>query len=390
MRGGRTPRRIRVLTLVDGIGTYGGGESLARLIAMGLDNDRFESIFCVSRWNPETTTDPAVARALDDLTASGTEFIGLERQGRHSAGPWLELIRRMRRGRVDVLHSHKFGSNAWGSMITAAAQTPVFVAHEHTWSFDGNRTRMLADRHLIGRRADAVVAVSRDDRRKMIEIEGLRPQKVIFIPNGIPDPAYAEPGQLRAELGLDGSVPVLGAVATLRPQKALEVMIEAMAVVARSQPAAKLVIAGGDDQHHPGLRDELRAQAERLGVGGSVVMLGLRSDVPAVIADFDIALSSSDFEGSPLSLMECMEAAKPVVATAVGGVPDLVADGETGLLVPPRDPEALAAAAVALIEDPDRSRRIGEAGRQRRRREFSLDATIGRIEDLYDRLLGER
>jgi glycosyltransferase involved in cell wall biosynthesis len=105
-----------------------------------------------------------------------------------------------------------------------------------------------------------------------------------------------------------------------------------------------------------------------------------------VLDALDIAVSSSDFEGSPLSVMEYMEAAKPVVATRVGGVPDLVEDGVTGLLVEPREPEALAAAIAQLLDDPERARQMGAAGRARRRREFDIDVTVTRIQRLYEEL----
>lgn len=390
MRAQRTQDRIRVLTLVDGIGTYGGGESLARLIATGLDRDRFDSTLCVSRWDPASAGDPAVAAALEQMRTAGTDFVGLERGRRTSVRPWLALIRRLRAGRVDVVHAHKFGSNVWGSVVTSVAQTPVFVAHEHTWAFTGDRTRMFADRQLVGRCADAIVAVSREDRRKMIELEGLPADRVVFIPNGIPDPEPGAGGALRAELGIAASAPVLGTVATLRPQKALEVMVDAFAEVVRTHPDAMLVIAGGDDAHHPGLREALIARAERIGVGGSVVFLGLRADVPDVIEGLDVALCSSDFEGSPLSVMEYMEGGKPVVSTSVGGISDLVDDGRTGILVPVRDSGALAAAAVSLIDDPGRARQMGAEGRDRRRTEFSLDSTVTRVEQLYVDLLSRR
>jgi glycosyltransferase involved in cell wall biosynthesis len=383
-----------VLTLVDGIGTYGGGESLAREIVQRLDPERFERAFCVSRWDPATASDPPVERALGELEEAGVEFIGLERFGRPALRPWGALVSRLRREPIDILHTHKFGSNAWGALLAPAARVPVFIAHEHTWSFQGRPVRKLADRLLIGRVADVVVAVSREDRRRMIEIEGLDPEKVLFIPNGIPDPpaaAEAAGGEaIRRELGIEPGAPVLGTVATLRPQKALDVLIRATALLAGARPSLQVLIAGGDVAGDPAMRNQLEALARELGVEQNVRLLGLRTDVPAIIDALDIAVCSSDFEGSPLSVMEYMAGAKPVVATSVGGVPDLIADGENGLLVPPQDPQGLAAAVAELLADPQRARRMGEAGRTRRREEFSIDATVRHIEDLYDELLQPR
>jgi glycosyltransferase involved in cell wall biosynthesis len=112
--------------------------------------------------------------------------------------------------------------------------------------------------------------------------------------------------------------------------------------------------------------------------------------VPELLAAFDVAALSSDFEGSPLSLLEYMQAAKPVVATRVGGVPDIVEDGVTGLLVEPRDPAALAAAISGLLRDPARAAQIGEAGRERQLRDFTLAAMAARVGDLYEELFAAR
>ena len=391
---GQRARRIRVLTLVDGIGTYGGGESLAREVVQRMDPDRFERSFCVSRWDPATAEDPLVAAALAELDEAGVEFIGLERYGRPALRPWGGLISRLRRDPVDVLHAHKFGSNAWGALVSPAARVPIFIAHEHTWSFEGRPVRKLVDRFLIGRVAEVVVAVSREDRRRMIEIERLDPDKVHFIPNGIPDPERgqeaADGASLRRELGIAADAPVIGTVATLRPQKALDLLIEATALLVDEHPGLRVLIAGGDVGGDTTLREALTAQARRAGVEENVLMLGLRGDVPAVIDAFDVAVICSDFEGSPLSVMEYMEGAKPVVATAVGGVPDQVADGDNGLLVPPRDSRRLAGAIGELLADPELAARMGARGRERRREEFSIDTTVRRIEELYERCLHGR
>ncbi len=380
-------RKLRVLTLVDGIGTYGGAESLARQIAMTLDQRRFESVYCVSRWEPREE----YGIGVEELHEAGVGFIGLERDSKLDLRPWRRLVGGMRREGFDVLHAHKFGSNAWGAVLAPLAGVPVFVAHEHTWSFEGRPVRRLLDRELIARSADAFVAVSEDDRRKMHEVEGIPLDRLRFIPNGIPTPAPPRPGaDLRAELGIEPGQPVIGTVATLRPQKALDVLVRATVPLARERPDVRVLIAGGQaggraDAPDPP-REALEGLARELGVAEQVVMLGHRSDVPDVLAALDIAVLSSDFEGSPLSVMEYMEAGKPVVATSVGGVPDLVEEGVTGFLVEPQDPDGLAAAVAKLIEQPERAAEMGAAGRARRRAEFSLEGTTRRIESLYEEL----
>ncbi len=378
-----TGERLRVLTLVDGIGTLGGGERLARQITTHLDPARFEATLCVSRWEYEPVHDPA----LEELRSAGIEFLGLDRSSRFELKPWRKLIEYMRSWGADVLHTHKVGSNAWGALIAPRAMVPVFVAHEHTWSYEGKPYRKFLDRNLIARRADAFVAVSRDDQRKMVELERIPRAKTRFIANGIPAPRQPDPDHdVRAELGIKPDQPVLGTVATLRPQKALDVLLRAAASIREAVPAVRVLIVGGADGPDDPEERRLRSLAAELSLDGTVEFLGPRSDIPDLLEAFDVAVLSSDYEGSPLSVLEYMEAAKPVVATRVGGVPDIVADGETGLLVGSRDPDALAGAIVGLLRDHALAARMGEAGRARRRREFSIEATAERVGELYEEL----
>ena len=189
--------------------------------------------------------------------------------------------------------------------------------------------------------------------------------------------------------GSTPTAPLVGVVATLRPQKALEVMVRATALLRERVPGAVVLLIGGEAEAS-GEADRLKAVAAELGLGDSLRLLGERDDVPDLVAAFDVAALSSDYEGSPLSVMEYMEAGKPVVSTRVGGLPDLVVEGVNGLLVEPRDPAALADALVEVLSDPERARRMGEAGRARRREEFSIEATARRCGELYEELAARR
>jgi glycosyltransferase involved in cell wall biosynthesis len=371
--------RLTVLTLVDGIG-FGGGERLAAEVAKRLDPSRFERILCVTRWSAERRF-PIRLAARDELQAAGVRFLGLERASAANLREWRPIVSLIRNEPVDVLHAHKFGSNLWASLLGLVARPPVVVAHEHTWSYEGQLLRRLADRFVIARRADAFVAVSREDRRRMIEIEGIDPAKIRFIPNGIAAEPGEPPGDPRGELGIAPDAPVIGAVGALRPQKAYPNLIHAAASLRPRFPGLRVLIVGDGPE-----RVRLEGLISELGLEECVTILGHRGDVPALLRAMDVAVVASDFEGSPLSVMEYMEAARPVIATRVGGVPDLVDEGVNGLLVEPGDPEALAAAAAQLLDDPERASRMGAAGRELRRREFDIDVTVRRIQELYEEL----
>ena len=374
--GGR-PRRgpgrpLRVVTLIDELDAEGGGaERLAVLTTTMLGRSRFVASMCATR--ATSLSDPA-------LEASGTPMLILERTSAASLAAWRPLVRLLREERVDVIHAHKFGSNLWASLIGRLAGVPVIVAHEHTWSFQGDLKRQLLDRHVIGRLATVVLTVSQKDRERMISIERLPPEKVVHVPNGI-IPLPTSGADVRAELGVPADAPLVVAVAVLRAQKALHVLVRAAEIVHRALPEARFVIVGEGPE-----RTALVALSRELGLDATVLFAGHRTDVGDVLAAADVVASSSAYEGSPLALMEALGAGKPVVATAVGGVPEIVRDGIEGRLVPPGDPEALAGALLELLRDPELRERMGAAGRLRQQTEFDVHVMVKRLEALYERL----
>lgn len=377
-------RRLKVVQLTDRVGTHGGAEHLTMQIAERLDPERFESIVCATRFSPSERGRETVSEAAAALSQAGVRFVGLDRRTRAHLWAWWPLARLLRGERVDVIHAHKFGSNIWGVVFGRLCGVPVVITHEHGWAFEGRRIKMYLDRELIARGSNAFIAVSREDRRRMIEIEGIDPETAVFVPNGIAPLPPPSGRDVRAELGIGARDPVVISVGFLRRPKTMDVLIDAAARIAPRFPGLRVLIVGeGAD------RPSYEALIERLGLVGTVELLGLRSDVPDLLAASDVAVLSTDSEGSPLSVMEYMDAGLPVVATRVGGIPDLIDDGVEGLLVERRDPEGLASAIGRLLSDPAEASRMGERARERRRREFGIDAMVANLEDLYLRLYRE-
>jgi glycosyltransferase involved in cell wall biosynthesis len=273
-----------------------------------------------------------------------------------------------------------FRSNVPGVVLGRLARTPVIIGHEHTWSFEGQALRVFLDREMVARGADAYLAVSREDERRITEIEGIPAEKVRFLPNGIPDLPEPTGRDLRAELGLPPDAPLIGAVGALRAQKGFDALVRASALLAREIPDVRVIIVGGGDE-------EVRAQLVRLiaelGLQDNVLLIGLRDDVPDILAALDVAVSSSNFEGSPLAIMEYMAAGRPIVATRVGGVPDLIENGVHGLLVDRGDSNGLAQAVLRLLRDRGLGAHLAAAARERQRTEFDIDAMVARVERLY-------
>jgi glycosyltransferase involved in cell wall biosynthesis len=380
-------RRVHVVTVVDRLSRLAGAEHLAWLIATRLDPSRFRSTLCVSRWPPDSAehVDASSAGALEELEASAATLLPLARKRRLDIRAWARLARYLRNERVDVLHTHKFGSNLWGMLAGRIAGVPVRLAHEHTWSYEGQPWRRFIDREIIARYADRLIAVSRADQRRMVAVERIDPARTLFIANGVPPLPPARGVDVRTELGIDADAPVIGVVGVLRPQKAHHILLRATARLVTTSPELRLLIVGGGPE-----RSRIEALVRELGLEQVVLLLGHRTDVADVLGALDVAVSSSDFEGSPLAVMEYMDAARPIAATAVGGVPDLIEDGVHGLLVPPGDPAALADAIAKLLGDRAGARAMGLAARERRRREFDIDTFVRTLEELYRELLAER
>jgi glycosyltransferase involved in cell wall biosynthesis len=377
---GQGERPVRVYTLIDTI-KAAGAERLALQIATQLDRSRFESVLCVSRWEWRERNAGTDA-LLREFVESGGRVLPLRRRTRVDVWRWAPLVRSLRRERADILHSHVFTSNAWGAVLGRLAGVPVVIGHEHTWSYEGAPLRRFIDREVIARLSDAFVACSREDRRRMIEVERISPRKIRLIPNGIEAPDRGTPADVRAELGIAPDAPVLVTVARLVPNKGIDVLIKTAVALAPEFPGLQVLVAGeGDD------RAALQALIDRLGMSDTVRLLGVRSDIPDLLDAADVAVSSSRVEGSPLAVLEQMHAAKAIVATEVGGVPDLIEDRVHGRLVASEDVEGLTAAIAGLLRDPEERAALGRRAHERWRAEFDFAAMVRRVEDLYLDLL---
>jgi glycosyltransferase involved in cell wall biosynthesis len=360
--------------VVDRLFGGGGGERVAAQMVERLDPARFDRTFCVTR--------PSTAALLDEVRAAGVRVVELDRGAQFDLRAWLPLLRLLRDERTQVLHSHKFGSNVWCALFARLVRVPVFVTHEHSWSFTGDRVRVALDRRWISSRADAMVAVSSADARRMIAVEQIPERKIRIVPNGIVRPVVADPAALRTELGLAADLPLIGTVASLRPEKRLDLLLDAVQLVAGNGRSFHLAIVGAGP-----LAEELQAHAERVGVADRVSFLGYRSNGSELAAGFDIAVLTSDREGTPLSLLEYMALGKAIVATSVGGIPEVITDQQDGLLVEPGNVVQVAAAITRLLDAPEERLRLGSAAATRQAAEYDLDGTVHRIESLYEELL---
>jgi glycosyltransferase involved in cell wall biosynthesis len=367
--------RLRVLHLIADLSDSGGAERFAVALATRLPQDRFEPWMCVPR-----DIQPGAQRKLDE---AGVRSVTLGRRGRWDFYRFAGLFSLLYREQFDVLHAHMFGSNLSGAIAGRSCGVPVVIAHEHTWSYEGDPVRVWLDGQVIGRLVTRFVAVSNADAERMVRIEHVPASKVVYIPTGyVPHPSTVT-SDVRKDLGLRPDTLLVATAAILRAQKALEVLIDAHAQLLRRVPDVHLIIAGDGSR-----RADLEHHVAERGLQQSVHFLGSRTDIDSILGQVDVAAMSSDYEGMPLFAFECMANGAPLVATAVGGLPDIIDDGRTGLLVPRRDPAALAAALAGLLTDAPRRERMASAALSGLN-EFRIDEIVERFASLYETLVRE-
>jgi glycosyltransferase involved in cell wall biosynthesis len=309
----------------------------------------------------------------------------LQRRSGLNLGSSNRLASLLRRERVDVIHAHQFGPFFYGATARLLARRPGLVMTEHGRSFPDppRRAHFLFNRAVL-RRGDRIIAVGEDVRRALIDNEGFPAGRVEVVYNGVDTGSFAESARhresVRREIGVGAEELVLMQVARLDAIKDHATAVRAVRRVAERRGDVRLVIVG--DGAEAGPIDELTRD---LGLGDRVLRLGTRTDVTRLIGAADVVMLTSRSEGIPLTLIEGMAAGLPVVATRVGGIPEVVAEGETGLLAPAGDADALAAHILRLAEDRDLRGRLGRAGRERARTSFDE----GRMIAAYDRIYGE-
>ena len=323
---------------------------------------------------------------LGDATrAAGAQFIPL-RHVRRPVNPWrevlgvLELFRLLRLGRPRIVHVNSAKAAALGRVAAWLARVPIRVYTVHGWAFLAHGGPAAAGyrwvERVLRRLTTVTICVSENERRAGLAAHACDEATTVVIRNGV-DPTRSRPDRPPTDR------PRLVMVGRLQAPKDPLTLVRALATLHGVDFEALLV---GDGPERAAVEEEVR----RFGIESTVRLLGERSDVPELLGTAEIFVLSTRSEGLPLSILEAMAAGLPVVASNVGGVPELVIDGETGLLVPAGDPRSLAAAIERLLEDQSLARRLGEAGRSRVAEHFDLGAVRQAHFDLYSDLLAAR
>jgi glycosyltransferase involved in cell wall biosynthesis len=294
------------------------------------------------------------------------------------------LARAMKRAGCRLAHFHDAHSVSVGGLACDRAKVPIRVISRRV---DFPLKRNAFSRRKYTRNIDAIIAISQGVKDVLVK-GGISPGVIDVVPSGIdfsPFEAVAERDFLRKEFGFASDDYLVGIVAALEDHKGHRFLLEAARLLKDRAPKIKIVIVGKGS-----LEMDLDQQARDLGVTDLVFFLGFREDVPRILASLDLFVMSSHLEGLGTSILDAMASRLPVVATQVGGIPEVVIHEETGLLVAPRNPEALARAILKIQQDPALARRLGEKGYEVVHEKFSAEAMARRIIAVYERIAGRK
>jgi L-malate glycosyltransferase len=381
------PNRIRLLQFITNFGV-GGTETHVMNLAQGLPSSRFELHFaCLKRSGELLKEIEAIWRPLVEYPINCL-------YNHNALIEQLKFAKYIKRNRIHIVQTYGFYPNVFAIPAARLAGTPIIVASiRDTVDFLTPMQRRV--QKFICRLADRIVVNAEAIRQRLIA-DGYPQDQVTVIPNGIHLSRFARNGgssRLRNELGLPPHAPLVAVLARLNRMKGVEYFLEAATIVCRRFPEARFLIVGegrtvvNNQVVDSPYKGEMEDYAVRLGLGERVVFTGLRRDVPEVLSEAAVSVLPSLSEGLSNTLLESMAVGVPVVATRVGGNPEVVQDGVTGLLIPPRDPAALAQAICRLLEDPQLARRFGAAGQQRVSAHFSIEQMVSKTERLYVELL---
>jgi glycosyltransferase involved in cell wall biosynthesis len=373
----------KILYLITGTNVGGTERSLLE-ICRRLDRNRYHpTVVSLKKEGP-------VAGHIREL---GVDTLSL---GMRESADWLSSLElglgilrlpRMLRGRsFDIAHSFLYRANIFGRLAGPRCGIPKIVNSVRVTAEEESPLMRFLDRRTI-HRADRVCVLSRALSADLRERTGLPADRIAVIPNGIDtaaaDRALAAAGEAaRAGLGLSHADLVVASIGRLHRQKGFDVLLEAFRPLALAHPRGRLIIAGEGPE-----RAALEEKAAALGIAGRVLFTGAVSSPWNVLAAADIFVLPSRYEGMPNALLEAMAAALPVVATGVGAVPEMIEDGRQGFVVPPQDPQAIAAALDRLSWSPDLRKEMGRRGRETAKGSFSPAAAMDRLVALYESLL---
>lgn len=377
-------KRKGILFLTDIFGGMGGSErNISQLIA-GVDKSRFELyVACLTS-----------VKLPENIKKTGLSIIELNEVGIYTIGGFknLAFLRRLiHEKKISLIVTYHESSDFYGLALSRLCRIPV-ISSRRDMSFKTRRRHGLAYR-VLGRYFDSVIAVSEAVKKEVVRRHWFPEKRIATIYNAINVKDYAKTNDVHAlkdKLEIDPMHPIVGVVANMRKIKGHHYFVHAASIIHKRNPDVEFLVVGYDARK-PGFSiAELKQYGETMGIVNNLHFIGGRKDTADLISLFDVAVLASLSEGFSNVILEYMASSKPVVATEVGGNPEIVVHGETGLLVPPADGDALARAILSILEDKEVALRFGRAGRKRIEEKFSLDVMLRNYEGLFEQVINSK
>ena len=320
----------------------------------------------------------------DEIERMGIPVFEMHYRRRYALQTLLRLRRLLVDGEVAVVHTHLFESGVMGRLAAWLARVPIVITHEHGKTLWKRWHHTMFERLAI-HFTDLRIAVSKDIMNLRVSREGTPPDKIRIIYNAV-DPerftlAQSARSSKRKELGLEDCL-VVGTIGRLVEAKAYDLFIDVAHQACNLSQDLRFILVGEGP-----LRQELERKRDRLGLGKSFEFLGQRSDIAELMAAMDIYMITSLREGLPMTLIEAMMSAKPIISTAVGGIPDTIADGEDGLLIEGRACEALVGALMGLLEQPEKMKDFGLKARRKAIERYAPEKVLNQLEAVYAEIM---
>jgi glycosyltransferase involved in cell wall biosynthesis len=375
---------VRLLKVVPTL-LCGGTETQFMTLARSLDPDRFQLAFtCLRRWGP--FVDELADRRIPLREYRISSFRSMNALAQQARFAWYVASER-----VQIVHSYNFYGNVFAIPPARLAAAPVVIASIRDRGPYLTPMQKRVQRYVC-KAADCVL-VNADAVKDWLVADKYDPATIVVIRNGVDLSRFSEPpdpDRVRREFGLPPGVPLVAVVSRLIRLKGLEYFLEAAALIAARLPTVRFAIVGEATKGEYTYRPMLEQLAERLGIRDRVVFAGLRSDVPALLGGVTVSVMPSLDEALSNVVLESMAAGAPTVATRVGGTPEAIVDGVTGLLVPPANALALAGAIERLLDDTELATRLGRAARQSIQERFTVERMVRATEQLYLDLLARK
>lgn len=370
-------RKIKILEMIDDA-SIGGGQVHVLMLAKYLDRDEFDiSIACKGQ-----------GYLVDEALKSGIKVISIAMDNRLRLKTFREVTRMLRKSKFDIIHTHGGTAGFWGRIGSFVAGTPAIRIHSYhgmhylTKNHSFPRYLKTVDRLLLSV-TNNVVCVCSSDYKKGLESGIANQKKAVIIPCGIEVEKFTTLSRnnvLRAESGIRESDILFGSVGRLHVQKGQRYLLEAFQYVKSKHTHVWLWIVGEGE-----LRGELEKLAKDYGVHDSVRFLGARANIPEILSAIDVFVLPSLWEGQPITILEALAAGKPVIATSVDGISDILVNGRNALLVPAKDPDSLAAAMNRMIRDVGLRTRISAAARETVSDKFTAEKMAEQFGVLYQK-----